>query len=177
MAASNSLFEILLLLVLLLVPAIKALLDSHRRKRGVPPPPDGEEVEQETERVRVPPALPRPVSTSFPTLHRPAPLARPARVPEVTDPDSAVEDLTLHSEIAERHLSLFRPDLGPAAVAHSLLTLARRRKTALTRLTGGLAGRPGRDLARAGVLWSEILAVPRALSGPHRNPAARRHRR
>ncbi len=39
----------------------------------------------------------------------------------------------------------------------------------------GLAeGGDRRAAVRAGILWSEVLATPRAIMGPHRSPAARR---
>ncbi len=64
-----------------------------------------------------------------------------------------------------------------AAVAHGKQALQVRRTSVLARLTGGRDVAPGRDLTRAGVLWSEILGPCRALKGPHRSPAATRIRR
>lgn len=44
---------------------------------------------------------------------------------------------------------------------------------ALRKLGVEAAGEPS-DMLRVGVLWSEVLGVPRALAGPHRSPAAKR---
>jgi len=41
----------------------------------------------------------------------------------------------------------------------------------------GVAGTtPGRDRLRIGVLWNEVLGLPRAVRGPHRSPPAERLR-
>ena len=64
-----------------------------------------------------------------------------------------------------------------AAVAHGALSPRARHAAVRRRLTGGLDDAPGRDLARAGVLWSEILGPCRALRGPHRPPTAERTHR
>ena len=64
-----------------------------------------------------------------------------------------------------------------AAVAHGRTARRAQRASVLTRLSGGLDVAPGRALTRAGVLWGEILGPCRALTGPHRSPAATRRRR
>jgi hypothetical protein len=63
------------------------------------------------------------------------------------------------------------------AVSTAALPTAQGRRRTPTQAWArlGVSGAaPGRRAIRAGVLWSEILASPRAVTGPHRSPSQRR---
>ncbi len=69
-----------------------------------------------------------------------------------------------------RGLAIGTLDLATAAITEE----GARRRVGLVRRLGGPPGAPPRDLARAGMLWSEVLGPPRSLRGPHRGPVTPR---
>ena len=147
---------------------IKAVVEARqakRRKEALPP------VEEEVpDRVLRP--RPRPDTTPRAPRRRPTRLGGEERLGH------------LGSAVADRHVAgVGRTTPGrllrssAAAVAHGRTAQRARRTSILARLTGGLDVAPGRELTRAGVLWSEVLGPCRAMRGPHRSPAATRHAR
>ena len=73
--------------------------------------------------------------------------------------------------LPERHLGTH------LAVSTAVLPTAQGRQLTSTQAWArlGVAGAvPHRSAVRAGVLWAEVLAAPRAVTGPHCSPAQRR---
>ena len=141
---------------------IKAVVESRKSKqqRTSPPPPSGEENGEE--------GVPRPVHVP---RTAPPPVPRPTRGPL----SASLAGRTLHDTggpLAPGRLL----ESSAAAIAHGKQAGRARRASVVERLTGGQSILPGRELTRAGVLWSEILGPCRALTGPHRSPAATRRR-
>ena len=152
---------------------IKAIVEAKQAKqrKTAPRPPPAEEVLRED--------VPRTVHVPRPPLMPPH---APARRPLAEAPVGA--DRLGHLEVGLAGRTLDAPG-GPtlpgrllhssaAAIAHGKQAQLARRTSIVGRLTGGQDIAPGRDLTRAGLLWSEILGPCRALKGPHRSPAAMR---
>jgi len=152
---------------------IKAVVEARqaKRRREAGPPPETEAVPEASDRVLRPRPTPPPIPTS----------ARRPRSTRLRDEERLGH---LDPGLAARHLD---PTVGAAApgrlllssaaaVAHGATARKEQRRSVLARLTGGVEVTPGKELTRAGVLWSEILGPCRALRGPHRSPAATRTR-
>jgi hypothetical protein len=156
---------------------IKAIVEAKRAKegRGAPAPgteQDPAEASRPEGGVR-PRRRPQPEAVS-PPAPSPGPLGTAARLGRL-EPGLAGRMLDAAAgspSVAGRVLTS-----SAAAVAHGERTRLARRASVARRLSGGQVVEPGRDLTRAGVLWSEILGPCRALRGPHRSPAATRHGR
>jgi hypothetical protein len=94
----------------------------------------------------------------------------PGLRPSVTS--ASMESFEARRLKAREHHALADLEIG-GAMRRSGRASSRRRRAVLRRLGASEAG-SRRDIVRAGVLWSEVLGAPRAVSGPHRSPAARR---
>ena len=152
---------------------IKAIVEARQAKqrKTAPRPPPAEDVLRED--------VPRPVHVPRPP---PTPPRAPARRPLTSSRGGG--DRLGHLGVGLAGRTLDAPG-GPtlpgrllhssaAAVAHGKQAQRARRASVVGRLTGGQDIAPGRNLTRAGLLWSEILGPCRALRGPHRSPAASR---
>jgi hypothetical protein len=159
MGETDSLFQLIVFVLIGVAWVLKEVLEQRRAKRrpSRPKAPAGEGEER-----------PDVIVHPHPTRLRPVPVSPPS----ATD---AEHDL---SRLAVRELEGGRRVLPStrAAAAQGAVVLKQRRESAYRRLSGGTDGPPGRDLTRAGVLWSEILGPCRALTGPHRPPHAHRRR-
>lgn len=182
--------EIFQLVFFLLIAAgwiIKAIADQKKRKEAQsrhsepaetegprPPVPHAPGHAQRPSRPPLPPPVP-PVPT-VPTRTSSAPPSADRwadRAPVSTWQDRHAGTARDAGGMMQSRMSRSRAADEPAQGAGSVRTSARRLR-AIRRLTGGCDIAPGRELTRAGVLWTEILGPARAVSGPHRSPAARR---
>jgi hypothetical protein len=144
----------------------------HHPGRRIPPPD-------------VPPDEPPPRPEPPPRREREhVVVMSPEEAAEAMDEETAAR--AARARVAEDALPLEAFASKPIDHAHGVGTLEEadaaaasrgdvRRRDVLRRL-GGEGARTGRDLARAGMLWSEVLGPPRALSGPHASPPVRRAR-
>ena len=156
---------------------IKAIVEAKRAREGQGAPAPGTEqgpaeAAQSDGRVRprrpVPPQAPRAPEPS------PGPLGTAGRLGRL---ETGLAGRTLDASAADPGVPGRVLRSSAAAVAHGERARRARRAFVARRLSGGQVVEPGRDLARAGVLWSEILGPCRALRGPHQSPAATRNRR
>lgn len=149
---------------------VKAIVEAKQAKqrRSAPTPePIDETVEAPQDRV----VRPRPHPTPPPRAPRRGRLADRARLRhlDVSVGGHDLDSTTGHAPGRLLHSSA-------AAIAQGVTSRREQRTSVLKRLSGGADVAPGRDLTRAGVIWSEILGPCRAQKGPHRSPAATRRR-
>jgi hypothetical protein len=194
----DGLQEIVFVLVALAAVAIKAAIERKEAKRKradrarrAPDGGAGERAEAGTGEVDLvvgrrplPPNVePRPRRRGRAPAAEPPPVPEPQAEPAVArgrprslgdllTPTVSTDDI---GDLEERQLQpKIDPHLVPLDVSTAMPGVARRgSRRALARL--GVAGLESpRAMVRAGVLWSEVLGMPRAIKGPHRSPAARR---
>lgn len=153
---------------------VKAIVEAKQAKqrRSAPPPLPDEESLEESPASRDRTVRPRPRPTSPVPPRRPhATLADRARLRHL---DVSVGEHNLDSTTGHAPGRLLHS--SAAAIAQGVTSRRVQRTSVLKRLSGGADVAPGRDLTRAGVIWSEILGPCRAQKGPHRSPAATRRR-
>jgi outer membrane biosynthesis protein TonB len=173
----DNLSEIVVFALLFLGWIVRTVLENRKKPPPRPVPP----AERPAPEARpAPPPVPRRRERA--PRHEPDPEAveaervEPAPKPTVAPPtvSGTVELVREFAPIPEvQGLAVGSLEATTAAIADES---ARHRRKMVRRL-GGPEGASPRDLARAGVLWSEVLGPPRATSGPHRPPSPLRRRR
>jgi hypothetical protein len=162
--------EIVLFALLFLGWIVRTVLEN--RKRPVPRPVPPAKDRAPAAETRIPSETRVPAGDRAPE-RPPAPRPRRERAPEPRAEDAEAEEAARvepppQPTVAEvQGLQTGTLETATAAIADE--TGARRR--AIVRRLGGVDGATPRDLARAGVLWSEVLGPPRATAGPHRPPS------
>jgi hypothetical protein len=179
-AVEDSLFQIVFIVLALIGWVIKSTVEEREKRKKqqqrTPVPPG----QRPLPRAEPPPRPEHREGEAYHPLPNPeAPSPRPAPVPTpVATPTGGARLKEVHPQLEVLKIERLQarkalPGRDKTLVAEQ----AAKRRRLFARLGAGATTSSPRTLARAGVLWSEVLGPPRAVKGPHRPPHLDRHRR